>query len=283
MPARPPTVDELDLTDLRDANAAQSLSSYVTDTWRRRAYIRYVALSELRSRQMNSVLGNIWYLLNPILLIAIYALVFGLVLDVTRGTENFIAFVTVGTLTFSYVQRTTLAGAKSVVSNMGLIRSVSFPRAILPLSSSATETIAMLPAVAVMLVVAVATGETPAVRWLALVPVIALVTAFNVGAAMIAARATASILDIQQVLPFVFRLLLYASGVLFNAEAYASGPYQLLFELNPIYCFLTLARWSLLGAAVDAIVVISAIAWTLAVLSFGVVWFQRGEGSYGLD
>lgn len=249
--------------------------------WSRRSYIWYVARSTLREKQMNSVLGNLWHLLNPMLQIGVYYLIFGLVLEVDRGVDNFITFLTIGTLTFTFGQRSTLSGAKAIVSNTGLIQAVGFPRAILPVTSTLTETLSMLPSFLVIGVAAVVTGETPSPRWLLLVPTMAVLAVFNMGAAMYAARATSIVRDVQQILPFVFRILLYASGVLFNATTYADGGYRLLFVLNPFYAFITIARWTILGGDIAASLFISVGLWTIAIIVTGFFWFRAGEASYG--
>lgn len=271
----------LDLGGLRDVHETTRLGRYLDAVWARRNYIWYVSTSELRSRQMNSVLGNLWYLLNPILQISVYFLIFGIVLKVDRGLDNFIVFLTIGTLVFAYTQRSTLAGAKSLVGNLGLIRAVSFPRAVLPITSTLTETIALVPSLVVIVSVSLATGETPSPRWLLLLPVLATMMIFNLGAAMIAARATSHIRDVTQILPFLFRILLYGSGVLFSAEAYTSGAYKWLFNVNPIYCFLTMSRWTILGGSLDPVLLLSAAIWTATLVVGGFLWFRSAEATYG--
>lgn len=266
---------------LRDVHVPAGLKPYIQAMWSRRNYIWYVAHSSLRERQMNSVLGNLWHLLNPMLQIAIYYVIFGLVLEVDRGVDNFITFLTIGTLTFTFCQRATISGAGSVVSNLGLVRAVAFPRAILPITSAITDTLAMLPSLAVIALMATATGERPSITWLLLIPTMGVLALFNAGAALFAARATAAVRDVQQILPFVFRILLYSSGVLFDASAYATGGYRWLFVLNPIYAFLTVARWTILGGDFPATLAVSAILWTVAILTTGFLWFRAGEASYG--
>ncbi len=73
----------------------------------------------------------------------------------------------------------------------------------------------MAPIIVIYIVV-LASGETPALRWLLLLPFLLVQLVFNFGAALMAARATNSVSDLNQVLPFVFRILLYVSGVLFD-------------------------------------------------------------------
>lgn len=277
----PADARQLEDAGLRDVHIASGLRPYAAAMWSRRSYVWYVARSTLREKQMNSVLGNIWHLLNPMLQIGVYYVIFGVVLEVDRGVDNFITFLAIGTLAFTFCQRSTISGAGSIVKNLGLIRAVEFPRAVLPFTSTLTETLSMLPSFLVIGVVAVVTGETPSPRWLLLIPAMGMLAVFNLGAALFAARATSVVRDVQQILPFVFRILLYASGVLFSATEYAEGSYRWFFTLNPVYAFLTIARWTVLGSDVSPSLLLSAGIWTIAITVTGFLWFRAGEASYG--
>ncbi len=270
-------------TGLRDVYESTRLNRYLRGMWDRREYIRYVAVNELKSRQMTSVLGNLWHLLNPMLTIGVYWLIFGVVLKVDRGVDNFIAFIAVGVFTFAFTQRSTTHGARSVVNNMGLIKAIRFPRAVLPASSTLTEALATLPPIVVMLVVALATGESMTVRWLAVLPLFGLQLVFNLGAAFVAARLTHHVRDVTQILPFFFRLLLYGSGVIFSVEAYADSSIKWLFYLNPMYDFVTLMRWAVLGGDAEPVLLLSAAVWSVLLCSLGFLWFRSAEASYGSD
>lgn len=231
---------------------------------------------------MNSVLGNLWHLLNPMLQIGVFWLIFGVVLDTSRGVDNFVGFLAVGIFTYQYAQKSTMSGAKSLRKNRGLITIISFPRVLLPVTSTAIEALAALPAFGVMYVVALATGEPIRWTWILVVPTLCLLTLFNTGLAMIAARAASRVADVQQVLPFMFRLGFYASGVLFNVESYVAQPrYRALFEANPLYCFIEVNRSFVLGGDLSPYVVVSAIVWTLVIFGGGFLWFRAGEDSYG--
>jgi len=270
-------------SELRDVHETDRLSAYLGVMWQRRGYIGFVALQEIRRRQVNNVLGNLWHLLNPALSIAVYFLIFGLLLKTTRGVDNFFAFLTTGLFVYQFTQRSTISASKSIVANRGLLQAIQFPRAILPVSTTVTELLAALPSFGVMLVVVVATGESPSLRWLAFPLVLALQMVFNLGIGLFTARLTTHVRDMSQILPFIFRLLLYGSGVIFNVEAYAEGNAALewLFRLNPMYCFLTMARWTMLGGSLDGIVVLSAVVWSVFAFFIGFWWFRRAESTYG--
>ena len=266
---------------LQDVFRASTLRGYVGSTWNRRPYIWYVATGELRARQMNSVLGNLWHLLNPILQIGVFFLIFGVVLKTDRGVDNFMLFLTVGVIIFQFSQKATTEGAKSIVSNGGLMRSISFPRAVLPFTATCIETLAIIPAVLVLLSVAVLTGQAPDLRWFALIPILALQTAFNAGAAMVAARATSHVRDVEQILPFLFRLLFYASAIIFSADAYIEAGYRWLFVANPLYSITTSARWAMGIGEIDRWIVLSVVAWGIGLLAGGFIWFRAAEATYG--
>lgn len=258
------------------------LPAYFREMWRRREFAWDVPIGELRSQHMDTVLGNLWHLLNPLLLLAVYFLIFGVVLQVSRGIDNFLAFLAIGVFLFHYMQRTVTAGAKSIVRNEGLIRSITFPRALLPLSSAVEQTLAFAPACLVMILFAVVTGEPITVQWLLLAPILFGLMLFNIGGAFIAARITNSFRDFENVLPFVFRILFYASGILYSLEDRVNDERWLTaFAANPVYAYVTLARGAIMGLPARPEIVVSALAWTLVLAVGGFVYFRAGEQEYG--
>ena len=272
----------LSVEDLQPAAAHTSLGVYLRRIWERRSYLIHVPRSELRNRNMHTVLGNAWNLLNPILAITVYFLVFGLLLDTTRGVEYFIPFLAIGVFAFQYSQRSASVGAKSLVSNRGLLRSINFPRAILPLTSTLTETLAFLPTIAVFFVVSIAAGVPFVWTWVLVLPLLLLQMLFNAGMSMVFARLNHGLRDIENILPFLFRLLFYGSGVLFYVGAYLEDSrLRALFVVNPLFCVLTLYRWAVLGMPVVWTELASFVIWTVVLVVGGLWWFRRAETSYG--
>jgi teichoic acid transport system permease protein len=245
--------------------------------------MRFVAVSALRERQVDTVLGNVWHLLNPALSIAVYYVIFGLLLKTDRGVDNFVLYLAVGVFMFGFTQRATQSGASSITGNAGLVKAIRFPRAVLPITTSITEALTSFSSIVVMFAVAALTGESPRWQWLVLPFVFAVQFLFNTGAALVAARMTVHVRDTTQLLPFLFRMLFYGSGVVFNVTSYATGPHELWFVLNPVYCFLNLSRWCILGEDVRPAVLVSTSLWTVTLLAVGFVWFKAGEELYGRD
>lgn len=276
--------------DLIPLGGSLPLRVYLRSLWQRRQFALNVPLSELRAQHMDTVLGNIWHLLNPILLVTVYMVVFGLLLRTGRGIENFVTYLAIGVFTYSYSQRSILACSRTIVANTGLIRSLAFPRAVLPISAVVRETLAFLPAIGIMIVLALATGEPVTPGWLLLPPVLALLALFSLGFGFITARLTDRFHDFQNVLPFVFRLLFYLSGILYSfTEVLRGTSYAYLTPLtavNPFFAFISLVRVAIMTSYHPDPVIgpwlwPSVGVWTPVILIGGFLFFRAGEKSYG--
>lgn len=258
------------------------LPSYLREVWRRRDFAIVVPLADLRARHMDTVFGQLWHLLNPALLVAVYFLIFGVILHTKRGIDHFLAFLTIGTMMFQFMQRTALDGASTIASNEGLLRSIQFPRVLLPLSALVFQVAAFVPALFVIIFVTLASGVTPEISWLMLVPVLLLLVAFNFGMVLVVSRLADRFRDIEQILPFFFRILMYVSGILFSVDHYVQSALgRKLWALNPVYSFISLARGALLGMPVGKIMWASVLAWSAVLLVGGFVFFRAAEQHYG--
>lgn len=263
-----------------------SFRGYFRALWHRREFAAYMPIEELRAQHMNTALGNLWHLLNPLLLTGVYYLIFGVLLNVDRGVDNFVTFLTIGVFTFHYTQKSIVASAKSIAHNEGLIRSLIFPRAILPLGSVVAQTVALGPAIAIVLFVALVTGVSPHWTWFVLVPLFAVQMMFNFGGSLLLARLTYRYRDLENLLPYVFRLAFYGSGVLYPVAIFVQGDLlRTLFDVNPLFGFVTIARWSIMGQqapdAVNPVLLTSVGVWTVVGLIVGFVVFLRGEQEFG--
>ena len=267
---------------LHDLTRPPSSVSYLREAWRRREFAILVPAQDLLAQNMGTALGQLWHLANPALLVGVYFLIFGVVIDTSRGVENFLGFLIVGVVLFHLTQRVVQDAAVCITRNLGLIRSVQFPRILLPVATLNGQTVAFLPALALAVVAVVATGERPSARWLALPAVLAAQFLFNLGTALLVARIGASVPDLRQLLPHVFRLLFYASGVIFSVEAFVtSDAWRRAFALNPIYDVITCARWCLVGEPAGAWVVVGLLVWCIAMPAIGFAVFRRSEQRLG--
>jgi teichoic acid transport system permease protein len=278
---------------LHRIGARPRLIDYVRSLWSRRQFIWTMASSTAYARNRDNYLGQFWNVLNPLLWATVYFLVFGVLLGTRRDVENFVAFLIIGVFLFRFVGQSFSVGAKSITGHVSLVRSLHFPRAVLPISTTLAEFIILLPAVAVMCLLVMISGQfydvssSPTWSWLLLVPAIMLLYLFCTGCALIVARLVAEIRDISNLLPFVTRLLFYLSGVFFSISTRfgdALGPLLPYAEHQPVAVYLYLARSAMMPEFnIDGTMWLAGAGWAVLFLVGGFVFFWRAEERYGRD
>lgn len=273
--------------DLRRAGARPAIMDYTRQLWGRRHFIRAFATANNAVGYSTSFLGQAWQLLTPLLNATVYYLIFGVLLHTDRGVHNFVAFLVIGIFVFSFTQSSMIGGARAISGNLQLTRVLRFPRAVLPVSATVVALQQLIYSLLILVPILLITGERPAWRWLLVIPAIALQTLFCLGLAFLIARIAAKVPDTSQVLPFLLRSWLYASGIFFSVTTFARGhaPWvRVVLEANPGAVYVTLVRDALLSRQVHfAHQWLLAGVWAVAVLGTGYVFFWTDEERYGHD
>ena len=269
---------------LFDVAAQPRLRAYFRQLWAYREFAMTIPLGQLRARSQHTSLGRLWYLLNPLLLIAVYYAIFEVVLGIEerRGVEDYLPFLSVGVIAYSYTRSSVQSGATSLIASQNLVRSLRFPRTILPFGVMVAQTSTHLYAIAVLLIALLPMGQFPTWRWLLLPMALLLQGTINLGLAMYAARLTFTFPDLTNLLPFVLRLGLYVSGVLIpiNADLIANDLVRTILQLNPVYNVLEIHRQLLLGYPYDAWPWIANVIWAALLLVTGSIYFRAAEDRY---
>ena len=237
----------------------------------------------MKSANYGTKFGFAWIVLRPLLNAAVYGLIFGLLMGGSRP-ENYVSFIIVGVFCYEFFSMSLNAGARSIVGNGALIKTLAFPRLVLPISAWIQQCINFTFVVAVMLVLVFISGNPISWSFLFLPLILLGFALFCFGVGTFTARLSVHFSDFLSFLPFILRLGLYGSGVLFSLEnLFGSHPTLLaIFRLNPVYSYLALSRGAVLpGYGIEIYDAIVAASWTGAVLIAGLVYFWAGERHYG--
>ena len=281
-----PEQSEASTSHLRSTDVSKSLVTYVRHAWRRRHFAYAMPLERLRSRHQNTVLGNVWNLLNPMLTAVVYFLIFSVVLNASRGVDNYILWLVIGLFVFRLTSASVSQGATSVTGRQGLVRSIKFPRVLLPVSTTIGEFLSFGFEVMILLLVAVVTGEGLSWRVVVLPGVIALHFCFNLGLSMVVARLNDSFRDVQQIIPLVFMLLRYVCGVMIPISRFEGAAPTAVFyvlEWNPLVQIIDLYRWVLMDSqpSLSMFDLAHAVVVAIVVLLGGLKFFSSAEHRYG--
>jgi teichoic acid transport system permease protein len=273
------------------------LRVYIKELWTRRYFAFELARSRFRAQNEADRLGAAWVILTPLINAAVYGFVFGILLPSKSRPPHFLPFLVVGVFTFAFFSGCFADGAKSIIGNRGLVRTLHFPRAVLPVASVLQKLLELSAMVVVMCVIVLLSGEPISLRWLRIFPAFFLMALFCSGISFFAARLTIHIRDIAQLIPFITRLIFYVSGIFFAVGHKFSGRgnLTLLLQGNPLNVYITLIRDSILtrdrivnGQPADGIAANihtweMAAAWGVVLFVTGFIFFWRAEGLYGRD
>ena len=271
---------------LARVGARPPLKHYLVEVWHRRQFIYSLAKFRIESENQRNSLGMAWVILKPLINAGVYGLIFGFLMGSSGRPHNFIAFLIIGVFLFEFFSTSFNNGAKSITSNNALVQSLSFPRMSLPLSLVTQRFLQFLPTMLIMAVIVVLTGEMPHIRWLLMVPLVALFYVFNAGLTLFTARLTVHFRDLSQLLPFVTRLIFYTTGIFFSFDKrFHTHPTLLkVIDFQPIHEFLSLGRSIMLSGPeynVKPEYWLYAFIWSFAIFGLGVIYFWAAEERYG--
>jgi teichoic acid transport system permease protein len=232
---------------LRPSATRPSVMAYLGQLWQRRHFILAFATARNLALYTEARLGQLWQVLTPLLNAGVYFLIFGELLRINRGIPNYLGFVVIGVFVFNFTQRTFISTSTVMTQNLDLIRALQFPRAALPIGYVIIELQQMLLSMVVLIPILLLTGEPLTWQWLLAIPALLLQTIFNVGCGLAVARLGSQVNDVSQLLPFLTRTWLYASGVIFSISTLnVSGWLKSLLEINPAALYITLTRNALM-------------------------------------
>ncbi|GGQ74930.1 ABC transporter permease [Streptomyces flaveolus] len=272
------------------SGARPSLVEYVRQLWGRRHFILAFSQAKLTAQYSQAKLGQLWQVATPLLNALVYFLIFGLILDAGRGMPKdvYIPFLVTGVFVFTFTQSSAMAGVRAISGNLGLVRALHFPRASLPVSFALQQLQQLLASMIVMFAVVIGFGSYPSLSWLLVVPALVLQFLFNMGLALIVARMGAKTPDLAQLMPFIMRTWMYASGVMFSIPIMLKdkpGWLADVLQWNPAAVYMDLIRFALIdGYGSENLpphVWAVALGWAVLLAVGGFVYFWKAEERYG--
>ena len=272
------------------SGARPSLAEYVRQLWGRRHFILAFSQAKLTAQYSQAKLGQLWQVATPLLNALVYFLIFGLILNAGKGMPKdvYIPFLVTGVFVFTFTQSSAMAGVRAISGNLGLVRALHFPRASLPISFALQQLQQLLASMIVMFAVVIGFGSYPKLSWLLVVPALVLQFLFNVGLALVVARMGAKTPDLAQLMPFIMRTWMYASGVMFSIPVMlAEHPSWIsdVLQWNPAAIYMDLMRFALIdGYGSENLpphVWAVGLGWAVVLAVGGFVYFWKAEERYG--
>jgi lipopolysaccharide transport system permease protein len=207
-----------------------------------------LAYRDLRVRYAQTFLGGVWAILQPLLTLLIFTVVFGRGLSVETEGVPYPVFVACGMSAWTYFSFVMNQAGNSIIGAQGMVQKIYFPRLIIPLSKAVVGFVDFILGFVLVLLFMVWYGYPPSINiiFLPFFILITIMAALTVGIWLSAL--TIRFRDFQHVVPFLSQIGLYATPVGYPASL-LPAKYQWLFYLNPMTGVVEGFRWSILGTA----------------------------------
>ena len=186
---------------------------------------------EIRGKYKNSFLGVLWSFLNPLLQIAVYALVFPFILKNTQ--DNYVIFLCCGLIPWAFFSTTISRSAFTMVENGNIIKKVYFPREILPISVVTSETVNFLIST-IIIIVFVIFGGIGLSKYIMLYPIVLLAQyLLLIAISLIVSSISIYIRDLQHLNGVALQLLFYAAPIVYTPESIPEQ-FKWILKCNPM-------------------------------------------------
>jgi ABC-type polysaccharide/polyol phosphate export permease len=203
---------------------------------RYRELIRNLVIKDLKLKYRDSVLGFLWSLANPLLLILVYSFVFGHMLR--GGPVNFAYFLMIGILPWNFFAQSLMMSTGSIVDNGGLIRKVALPMEVFPIATVLFNLAQFMFALIVFFPMALLFFEAPVgLAWINFVPILALQILFTLGLSFIVSTATVFYRDIRHFTEILLMLLFWLTPIIYDVES-APAALKTVLYMNPLTYFI---------------------------------------------
>lgn len=258
---------------------------YLRDLWARREFIVHLARTDLVSDNYNTVLGQAWIILNPLLMACIYYVLVGILRGSERGRADFFSLLLAGLFLFTYMRNSLRGGATSIIGGGKLLLNSSVPRALMPLTAVVNAFMQFLPTVPVFLVIHAALGQPFRISMVSLLPIAAILTLFNIGVALFMAAATVYFRDARNFVQYLLRIWLYLCPILWLVEDLDGSRFQewgWLLRFNPLFPHFAGLQGALQGVWPSAIDWLWMLGVAVATLVVGGLFFLSKEREFAV-
>lgn len=255
------------------------------EIWRYKELIYLFARRDFVSQYKQTILGPIWYIIQPLITTLVFTVVFGKIARIPTDGLPQILFYMSGIIIWNYFSGCVTKTSDTFSANSGLFGKVYFPRLTVPISILITNILALLIQLclfAALIIYFYLKGTHIILSgWIVLMPVIiAFVAIFGLGVGLLVTSITTKYWDIKFMIGFFISLWMWASPIAYPTSQVPSN-WKFLYTLNPLATAIESFRFIVLGiGAVELWQVMVSVAITIAVFLIGVFLFLRAESTF---
>lgn len=258
------------------------LRTYLRDIWDRRPFMWHLARTELKSRNYDTALGQLWIILDPLLMAAVYFMLRTVIRPVEGPDRNiFIDHLIWAVFFFQFTTKSLRQGAQSILGNKQMVLNTAFPRAIFPIVAVLIAFLDFVPMLLIYFCFHAVLGLPFGLSLVTLPLIIFLLAVFNLGCALLYAPLTVFFRDTTALLPYLTQVWTYVTPVLYMVSEIPPNLLPYL-RLNPLFPFWAALEQVFLGEFPSPGYLLAGAAWSTAFFLTGAVVFLLRERDFAI-
>jgi len=246
------------------------------ELWHYRDLLYILAWRDVKVRYKQAVLGAAWAVVQPLIMMGVFTLLFSKIADVDTGGVPYPIFAFVALVPWSLFANATAGSGASLIGNQNLVSKVYFPRLVIPASAVMAWVPDFVISSGLLFILMAVFGFMPPLTavLLPLVMVAAMLAAISVGIWLSALNVAYR--DVQYIVPFLIQAWLFLTPVAYPTSSIPEG-FRWITGLNPMTWVIDFARWTMLGQPASWSIVGLSMATTVVLLVSGLYYFRRVE------
>jgi len=236
----------------------------------------FLVWRDIKVLYAQTVLGIGWAILNPLIQILIFAVIFGKVAKIPTDGIPYILFSSVAVIPWAYMSEAMNSSSQSLVTGSNVLGKVYFPRVIFPMTPILAKLVDFSISLVILLPIMIY-YKVPLTWNLVYLPfLLVLMVCVPAGVGLLLSALAIRFRDVKFALPFVIRMLIYSAPILYTASSIPEQ-YRLIYSLNPIVAVVEGFRACLLGTPMPWEYIIPGSITTALLLVFGLFYFKKME------
>jgi lipopolysaccharide transport system permease protein len=247
--------------------------------WAYRELLYFLIWRDVKVRYKQTLLGVAWAILQPLVMIVIFTLVFGRVAGLPSDGIPYALFAYAGVVAWTFFSSAVAKSGNSLVGSAHLITKVYFPRMIIPAAAVCATLVDLLLAFIVFVPLMLYYGYMPGWQIVTIVPLIGLLALLAFGIGMWMSALNVKYRDVGVILPFLIQIWMFLSPVIYPASA-LPPKFRIVMMFNPVSGIIEASRSALFGLPFNWLALLISSVITLVTIACAAFWFRRMEREF---
>lgn len=236
----------------------------------------FLVWRDIKSIYAQTILGFLWAILNPLIQIVIFTIIFGKVAKISTDGVPYILFSSVAIIPWAYISQAISQSSQSLIQGSNILGKIYFPRLMFPITPVLSKLVDFGISMVIILGIMLYYRVSPTWNLLLFPVVFLLMISIPLGIGTWLSSLAIRFRDVKQVMPFIIQMLMYTAPIVYSASSIPEG-YRLIYSLNPIVGVIEGFRACFLGTPIPWIYILPGILTAAILVISGMLYFKRME------